>query len=348
MRGHPILPTTIVGSYPQPDWLIDRERLKASLPPRVRAETLWRIPEPWLADAQEAATLMAIRDQEELGIDIVGDGEMRRESYSNRLATALSGIDTEKHGTAIDRTGKANPVPLVSGPIRRLGPIEAQDAAFLRRHATKPVKLTLPGPFTMTQQAENGFYPDARALAMDYADAVNAEVRDLFAAGVDVVQLDEPYLQARAAEANAYAIEAINRSLDGVEGTTALHICFGYAMVHGAHVAKPKAYDFLAELDASVVDVISIEAAQPGLDPAILEDLPNKIIMYGVLDLSTPEVETPETVAARIRQALRHVDAERLWIAPDCGMKYHSREQSQAKLRAMVQGTELVRAELKA
>lgn len=350
MFDHPVLPTTIVGSYPQPEWLIDRERLNASLPPRVRAETLWRIPAPWLAEAQEAATLMAIRDQEEVGIDIVGDGEMRRESYSNRLATALSGIDPDKHGTAVDRTGKANPVPLVSGPIRRVAPIEAQDAAFLRRHSQRPVKLTLPGPFTMTQQAENGYYPDARALAMDYADAVRAEVKDLFAAGVDVVQLDEPYLQARADEAQSYAIEAINRALDGAEGTTALHICFGYALVHqgaGSAKAKPKAYDFLAELNASAVDVISIEAAQPGLDPAILAELPDKRIMYGVLDLSTPEVETPETVATRIREALRYIDAERLWIAPDCGMKYHSRAHSLAKLKAMVDGTALIRAELR-
>jgi 5-methyltetrahydropteroyltriglutamate--homocysteine methyltransferase len=347
---HPILPTTIVGSYPQPDWLIDRERLKASLPPRVRAETLWRVPEPWLADAQEAATLMAIRDQEEVGIDIIGDGEMRRESYSNRLATALSGIDPEKHGSAVDRTGKSNPVPLVSGPIRRVAPIEAQDAAFLRRHSSRPVKLTLPGPFTMTQQAENAYYPDARSLAMDYADAVNAEVKDLFAAGVDVVQLDEPYLQARADEAEYYAIEAINRALDGVDGTTALHICFGYAMVHhgaGSTKPKPKAYDFLAELEASTIDVISIEAAQPGLDPAILAELPSKTIMYGVLDLSIPEVETPEVVAGRIREALRYIDADRLWIAPDCGMKYHSRTHSQAKLKAMVDGAAMVRAELK-
>jgi len=346
VRPHPILPTAIVGSYPQPDWLIDRDRLKASLPPRVRAEQLWRVPAPWLADAQDAATLMAIRDQEELGIDIIGDGEMRRESYSNRLATALSGIDSERHGTAIDRTGKANPVPLVSGPIRRIGPIEAQDADFLRRHSTQPVKLTLPGPFTMTQQAENAFYPDARSLAMDYADAVNAEVRDLFAAGIDVVQLDEPYLQARADEAQYYAIDAINRALDGVSGMTALHICFGYAMVHGAGVAKPQAYDFLAELNDSVVDVISIEAAQPGLDPAILAKLPSKTIMYGVLDLSIPDIETPETVADRIRDALRYVDADRLWIAPDCGMKYHSRTHSQAKLKAMVDGVAMIRSEL--
>ena len=344
----PILPTTVVGSYPQPDWLIDRERLKASLPPRVRAETLWRVPAPWLADAQEAATLMAIRDQEELGIDIIGDGEMRRESYSNRLATALSGIDPDRHGTAIDRTGNANPVPLVSGPIRRLAPIEAQDAAFLRRHSRRPVKLTLPGPFTMTQQAENGYYPDARAMALDYADAVNAEVRDLFAAGVDVVQLDEPYLQARAGEAQSYALEAIDRALAGVTGTTALHICFGYALVHmGAGTSKPRAYDFLAELNQSAIDVISIEAAQPGLDPAILAELPNKTIMYGVLDLSTPKVETPEVVAGRIRDALRYIDPQRLWIAPDCGMKYHSRELAQAKLKAMVDGTALARAELK-
>jgi len=341
----PILPTTIVGSYPQPDWLIDRERLKASLPPRVRAQSLWRVPEPWLADAQEAATLVAIRDQEDAGIDIVGDGEMRRESYSNRLATALSGIDTDNHGQAMDRTGKLNPVPRVAGPIRRIGPIEVQDAAFLKRHAKGPVKLTLPGPFTMTQQAQNDHYASDKALAMDYADAVNAEIRDLFAAGVDVVQLDEPYLQARADAARDYSLEAIDRALDGVQGLTALHICFGYALVHGNSV-KPKAYDFLAELNRSRIDIISVEAAQPKLDPSILAELPDKIIMYGVLDLSDPVVETPEIVAGRIREALRYVAPERLWIAPDCGMKYHSRETAFGKLKAMADGAAMVRAEI--
>ena len=345
MSPYPLLPTTIVGSYPQPDWLIDRERLKASLPPRIRAQELWRVPEPWLADAQEAATLVAIRDQEEVGIDIVGDGEMRRESYSNRLANALSGIDIDRPGTATDRTGAANPVPRVAGPIRRIAPIEAQDAAFLKRHAQRPVKLTLPGPFTMTQQAQNDHYPTDEALAMDYAAAVNAEIKDLFAAGVDVVQLDEPYLQARADAAQDYALAAIDRALDGVEGTTALHICFGYALVHG-NALKPKAYDFLAELNASRVDVISVEAAQPRLDPSILAELPDKIIMYGVLDLSDPAVEAPELVASRIRAALRHVAAERLWIAPDCGMKYHSRDAARAKLKAMVDGAAIVRREL--
>ncbi len=342
----PLLPTTIVGSYPQPDWLIDRERLKKSLPPRVRAKELWRIDEAWLADAQEAATLVAIRDQELAGIDLVGDGEMRRESYSNRLATALSGIDSDNHGTAIDRTGKANPVPRVVGPIRRVGPIEVQDVAFLKRHSTKPVKLTIPGPFTMTQQAQNDYYPSAEALAMDYAAAVNEEVRALFEAGVDVVQLDEPYLQARADQAQDYALAAIDRALEGVTGTTALHICFGYALVHG-NTVKPKAYDFLAELNRSRVDVISVEAAQPNLDPSILAELPDKIIMYGVLDLSDPEIETPERVADRIRQALKYVSSDRLWIAPDCGMKYHSREVAFGKLKAMADGAAIVRRELK-
>ena len=342
----PLLPTTIVGSYPQPDWLIDRERLKKSLPPRVRAKELWRIDEAWLADAQEAATLVAIRDQELAGIDLVGDGEMRRESYSNRLATALSGIDSDNHGTAIDRTGKANPVPRVVGPIRRVGPIEVQDVAFLKRHSTKPVKLTIPGPFTMTQQAQNDYYPNAEALAMDYAAAVNEEVRALFAAGVDVVQLDEPYLQARADQAQDYALAAIDRALEGGTGTTALHICFGYALVHG-NTVKPKAYDFLAELNRSRVDVISVEAAQPNLDPSILAELPDKIIMYGVLDLSDPEIETPERVADRIRQALKYVSSDRLWIAPDCGMKYHSREVAFGKLKAMADGAAIVRRELK-
>ena len=348
MTKLPLLPTTIVGSYPQPDWLIDRERLNASLPPRVRRAELWRIADEWLPEAQEAATLMAMRDQEVLGIDIIGDGEMRRESYSNRLATALSGIDPEKHGTSIDRTGNANPVPLVSGPIKRIAPIESADAVFLREHTNRPVKLTLPGPFTMTQQAENGYYDTAEDLAMAYAEAVNEEIKDLFAAGVDVVQLDEPYLQARAQDAQSFALRAIDKALEGVTGTTALHICFGYARVHhgaGNH-EKPKAYDFLAELNESRVDVISVEAAQPGLDPQILSELPNKTIMYGVIDLATREVETPELVAKRIREALEYVAPERLWIAPDCGMKYHSRAEAQAKLKAMVDGTAIVRKEL--
>ncbi len=341
----PVLPTTIVGSYPQPEWLIDRERLKASLPPRVRVQTLWRVPEPWLADAQDAATLVAIRDQEEAGIDIVGDGEMRRESYSNRLATALSGIDIDTPGTAIDRTGKANPVPRVVGPIARVGPIEAQDVAFLKRHAKGPVKITLPGPFTMTQQAQNDYYPTGEALALAYAEAVNAEIRDLFAAGADIVQLDEPYLQARPEAARDYALAAIARALDGVGGRTALHVCFGYAHVHQGR-AKPKGYDFLAELDACPVDIISIEAAQPRLDPAILAELPSKTVMYGVIDLDDPAVETAETVAARIRRALAYAPPERLMIAPDCGMKYLSRETAFGKLKAMVDGAAIVRAEL--
>ncbi|MEO8113891.1 MAG: hypothetical protein ABI655_05895 [Phenylobacterium sp.] len=339
LAGLPLLPTTIVGSYPQPDWLIDREGLKSRLPPRVRAR------EPWLADAQEAATLVAISDQKLAGIDIVGDGEMRRESYSNRLATALEGIDIDRPGTALDRTGASNPVPRVTGPIRRVGPIEAQDAKFLKDRAGGWVKITLPGPFTMTQQAQNDHYADDAAMAMDYAIAVNAEIRDLFAQGVDVVQLDEPYLQARPEQARGYAIEAINRAIEGVGGITALHVCFGYAHVHRG-AAKPKAYEFLAELDASGVDIISIEAAQPRLDPQVLAELPSKRIMYGVIDLNDPAIETPEIVAARIREALTFVDPERLIIAPDCGMKYHPRDVAFGKLKAMVDGTKIVRAEL--
>lgn len=345
LPGLPLLPTTIVGSYPQPDWLIDRQALKSRLPPRVRARELWRIPEPMLADAQEAATLVAISDQLLAGIDIVGDGEMRRESYSNRLATALDGIDIDTPGTAIDRTGKANPVPRVASRIRRRGPIEAQDARFLKQRAGGWVKITLPGPFTMTQQAQNDFYPDNAALAMDYAAAVNEEIKDLFAAGVDVVQLDEPYLQARPDEARGYALEAIERALDGVSGLTALHVCFGYAHVHQG-AAKPKAYEFLTELDRSRVDIISIEAAQPRLDPAILAELPSKRIMYGVIDLNDPAIETPEQVAGRLREALAFVDPERLIVAPDCGMKYHSREAAFGKLKAMVDGAKIVRAEI--
>jgi len=345
LAGLPLLPTTIVGSYPQPDWLIDRERLKARLPPRVRAAELWRVDARWLGAAQEAATLLALSDQRLAGIDIVGDGEMRRESYSNRLATALDGIDIDTPGQAFDRTGASNPVPRVAGPIRRRAPIEATEAADFVRRAGGWTKITIPGPFTMTQQAQNDHYVDDEALAMDYAAAVNAEIKDLHAAGVSIVQLDEPYLQARADAARAYAVNAINRALEGVTGLTALHICFGYAHVH-AGAAKPRDYDFLGELTSSPVDIISIEAAQPRLDPAVLKDLPNKRIMYGVIDLNDPEVESAETVAERLRGALKHAAPERIIAAPDCGMKYQSRAVAFGKLKALADGAAIVRREL--
>jgi len=344
----PLLPTTIVGSYPQPDWLIDRVRLKDRLPPRVRAKELWRMPEELLAVAQDDATVLAIHDQERAGVDIIGDGEMRRESYSNRLANALSGIDEEKPGSALDRTGNPNPVPRVAGPIRRLGPIEVQDVALLKRNTDHPIKITIPGPFTMTQQAQNDYYKDDEALATDYAAAVNQEIKDLHAAGCDVVQLDEPYLQARSDKAKHYAVKAINKALEGVTGKTALHICFGYSYVidsHG-HDHKPNGYAYLRELEETNIDVISLEAAEPGLDPAVLKDLPNKTVMYGVIDMHNPEVETAQTVADRIRGALKYKSAEKIWVAPDCGMKYISREVAFGKLKAMVDGAKIVRREL--
>ena len=338
-----VLTTAVVGSYPQPDWLVDRDNLARRLPPRVRAREMWRIPPAHLEEAQEAATLAAIRDQERAGIDVISDGEIRRESYSNRLATALGGIDRTRSGTAIDRTGKPAPVPLVSGPIHRERPVEVADVAFLRANTGRTIKITLPGPFTLTQQAENAHYPDDESLAMDYAAAVNAEVKDLFAAGADIVQLDEPYLQARPDAARAYGVTAINRALDGVEGKTALHLCFGYAaVVHD----KPSGYSFLPELEAAAVDQVSIEAAQPGLDPAILARLPSKEILYGVIDMSDPAIERPETVAARLRRALAVVPAERLIAAPDCGMKYLARETAFGKLKAMVEGAAIVRREV--
>jgi 5-methyltetrahydropteroyltriglutamate--homocysteine methyltransferase len=345
VKPAPLLPTTIVGSYPQPDWLIDRERLKDRLPPRIRARELWRVDERYLAAAQADATVLAIHDQIAAGIDIVGDGEMARESYSNRLATSLAGIDDVNHGTAMDRTGAPNPVPRVSAAIRRLRPIEVDMVRLAKATTDRPVKITLPGPFTMTQQAQNDHYANDEALAMDYADAVNEEIRDLFAAGADIVQLDEPYLQARADQARGYAVRAINRALDGVGGTTALHICFGYAHVHKG-AAKPEAYSFLPELSDSAVDIISVEAAQPHLDTKVLRALRHKRIMLGVIDLNDPKVESAQTVAARIRASLDHVPAEHLIVAPDCGMKYLSRETAFGKLRAMVEGARIVREEL--
>jgi 5-methyltetrahydropteroyltriglutamate--homocysteine methyltransferase len=332
------LPTTVVGSYPQPAWLIDRERLGDRLPPRVRARELWRVPEPYLEAAQDDATRLAVSDMERAGIDVVTDGEMRRESYSNRFATALDGVDLDEPGVALDRTGHPNPVPRVVGEIRRAQPVEVRDVEFLRSLTDRPIKITVPGPFTMTQQAQDDFYGDARALALAYAAAVNEELRDLKAAGADVVQIDEPYLQARPEAARSYAIEAIDRALDGIDGDTVLHTCFGYA--HVVH-DKPDGYPFLRELDACRATHLSLEAAQPRLDPAILADVPSKSILFGVLDLGAEDVETPDVVAARIEGALAVVGDTRLVVAPDCGMKYLPRERAFRKLEAMVAGAEL-------
>ena len=337
------LHTTVTGSYPQPEWLIDRARLAARLPPRVAARELWRIDPDELEEAQDAATLLAVRDMEDAGVDVVTDGEIRRESYSNRFANALVGLDLDNPGSALDRTGHPNPVPRVVGPIRRARPVKVRDVEFVRAATDRPIRITVPGPFTMSQQAQNDHYADAGELAMDYAVAVNEELRDLVAAGADVVQIDEPYLQARPDPAREYALPALNRALEGIDATTALHTCFGYAaIVHN----RDTGYSFLAELDGCPADQISVEAAQPGLDPAVLEALPSKQIVFGVLDLGDPAVETPEVVVDRIRAALEHVPPERLVLAPDCGMKYLPRAVARGKLAAMVEGARRVRDDL--
>jgi 5-methyltetrahydropteroyltriglutamate--homocysteine methyltransferase len=340
--GEPLL-TTVVGSYPQPGWLIDRERLGDRLPPRVRARELWLVPEPLLEEAQDDATRVAVRDMELAGVDVVTDGEMRRESYSNRFATALAGVDLDNPGVAIDRTGHENPVPRVVGPIRRTRPVEVRDVELLRSLTDRRIKITVPGPFTMTQQAQNDHYPDDRSLALAYAEAVNEELRDLKAAGADVVQIDEPYLQARPEPAREYALEAIERALEGIEGDTVLHTCFGYA-----HIVKTRltGYPFLRELNGCRASHLSLEAAQPDLDPEVLRDLPDKTIVLGVLDLGSPDAETPDVVAERIRRALTVVAPQRLVVAPDCGMKYLPRELAFRKLQAMVAGARLVREDL--
>jgi 5-methyltetrahydropteroyltriglutamate--homocysteine methyltransferase len=338
-----LLPTSLVGSYPQPDWLIDREKLAGRFPPRVRALELWRVAPEYLDQAQDDATLLAIREQERAGLDIITDGEMRRESYSNRFATALEGVDLDNPGTALDRSGHPNPVPRVTGKIRRRHAVEARDVAFLRANTDRMIKITVPGPFTMAQQAQNDFYEHEEEMALDYAAAVNEEIRDLFAAGADIVQIDEPYLQARPEKARQYGVKAVDRALDGIKGRTALHICFGYAaVIHH----RPEGYSFLPELSACCVKEISIETAQSSLETAVLEKLPGKTIILGVLDLSDMTVETPETVAARIRRALPHVDPAKVIVAPDCGLKYLPRDVAFGKMEAMVQGAAIVRAEL--
>jgi len=338
-----LFPTSLVGSYPQPEWLIDRANLAGRFPPRVRARELWRIPEPFLQQAQDDATILAIRAQEAAGLDIITDGEIRRESYSNRFATALEGVDIDNPGTALDRSGHPNPVPRIVGRIRRRHPVQVEDVRFLRAHTTKPIKITVPGPFTMSQQAQNAFYPTVADAAMDYAAAVNEEVRDLLTAGADIVQLDEPYLQARPAAAREYGLAALNRALDAIAGTTVVHLCFGYAaIIH----ERPSAYSFLPELAGCRCQQISIETAQSGLDCSVLARLPGKQILLGVLDLSSMEVETPAIVAARIRRALPYVPAEDVIVAPDCGMKYLPRAVADGKLRAMVEGARIMREEI--
>jgi len=338
-----LLPTTLVGSYPQPEWLIDRAKLAGRFPPRVRAKELWRLPEPYLADAQNDATLIAIRAQEDAGLDIVTDGEIRRESYSNRFATALDGVDLDNPGTAIDRSGHPNPVPRITGPIRRRHAVEVEDMKFLRAHTKQQTKITVPGPFTMSQQAQNDFYASEEEAAMDYAVAVNEEIRDLFAAGADYVQVDEPYMQARPEKARQYGLKALNRALEGITGTTIVHICFGYAaIIH----QRPSGYSFLPELADCRCKQISIETAQSNLDCSVLARLPGKQILLGTIDLSDMNVESAETVAARIRRALPFVPAENILVATDCGMKYLPREVANGKMRAMVEGAKIVRQEL--
>lgn len=336
--------TAVVGSYPQPDWLIDRALLTKMMAPRVRVQQVWRIAPEFLEQAQDDATIVAIREQERAGIDVITDGEIRRESYSNKFANALDGIDRERLGEIVGRTGAKIPVPIVSGPIKRREPVEVRDVKFLRANTDRKIKITLPGPFTMAQQVVNEYYKDEESLAFAYADAVNEEVRDLFAAGADVVQLDEPWLQARAEAARRYGVAAINRALAGVRGTTALHLCFGYAALVKD---KPSSgYSFLAELEESAAHQISIEAAQPKLDLSVLRALKTKTVLVGVLDLGDRNVEAAELVAARIRAALEFVPADRLVVTPDCGMKYMPRDVAFGKLHALAAGAALVRAEL--
>ena len=337
-----LFPTSLVGSYPQPDWLIDRERLAHRFPPRVRALELWRVDPAYLEQAQQDATLLAIRAQEDAGLDIITDGEMRRESYSNRFATALEGVDIDNPGTALDRSGHPNPVPRIVGPIRRRHPVEVDDLKFLRAHTDRTVKITVPGPFTMAQQAQNDYYPSREAAAFGYAEAVNDEVRDLFEAGADIVQLDEPYLQARPEEARSYGVAVLNRALQGITGTTAVHVCFGYAaIIHD----RPEGYSFLPELAAARCDQVSIETAQSGLDCSVLAGLDGKTIILGVLDLNDTAVETPAQIADRVRRALPYVPAGRLVLAPDCGMKYLPRDSAAGKLAAMAAAAAQLRAE---
>jgi 5-methyltetrahydropteroyltriglutamate--homocysteine methyltransferase len=335
-----LFPTSLVGSYPQPDWLIDRPKLAGRFPPRVRATELWRVEPAFLAEAQDDATVLAIRAQEDAGLNVITDGEIRRESYSNAFATALDGIDIDHPGTALDRSGHPNPVPRITGPIRRRHAVNVAALQFLRAHTDRTIKVTVPGPFTMAEQAQNDYYPSKEAAAFAYAEAVNGEIADLFAAGADIVQLDEPYLQARSETAKEYGVKVVNAALEGITGTTAVHLCFGYAaIIH----ERPSGYSFLPELAATTADQISIETAQSRLDCSVLADLADKTIILGVLNLGDPTVETPDVIARRAERALPYVPEERIVLAPDCGMKYLPRESADGKLAALAQAASLLR-----
>jgi 5-methyltetrahydropteroyltriglutamate--homocysteine methyltransferase len=343
MTKESLLQTTVVGSYPQPDWLVDRAML-SKIVPRTRYKELWRVEEPYLEQAQDDATLLAIRDMERAGIDIVTDGEIRRESYSNRFATALEGVDDERPFELVNVSGNKTPVPRVVGKIRRTRPIELRDMQFLRANTTKLAKITLPGPFTMGQQVKNEFYKDAEEMCMDYAAAVNAEAHELVKAGADVIQLDEPWLRNNPEEAKRYAVKAINRALEGITVPTVVHLCFGYAAVVTG--LKPTGYSFLPQLSDTIAQQISIESAQPKIDLGVLKDLAPKKVMLGVIDLSDPTIETPQKVAERIRAGLKHMSPDRLLPAPDCGMKYLPRATAFGKLKALAEGAAIVRREL--
>jgi 5-methyltetrahydropteroyltriglutamate--homocysteine methyltransferase len=338
-----LFPTTLVGSYPQPEWLIDRKKLAGRFPPRVRALELWRVEGSLLKEAQDDATVLAIRAQEEAGLDIITDGEIRRESYSNRFATALEGVDIDNPGTALDRSGHPNPVPRIVGKVRRKHPVEVEDLLFLKKQTSRKTKVTVPGPFTMSQQAQNDYYKSEDEAAMDYAAAVNAEIKDLFAAGADIVQVDEPYMQARPEKARQYGVKALNRALESISGVTAVHICFGYAaIIH----QRPSGYSFLPELAGCSCQQISIETAQSNLDTSVLQKLSGKKIMVGCIDLSDMKVETPQKVVDRVKKALRYVPKEDVILAPDCGMKYLPRDVAFGKMKAMVDAANMLRAEL--
>lgn len=338
-----LLPTTVMGSYPQPGWLVDRDMLVGEGVPRVRAEGIWKVDQAFRSEAIEAAVLAAIADQEEAGVDIITDGEIGRESYFNHFANSLGGVDTERLGSGVNRRGGQAVVPLVSGPIRRIHPIELAAARFLRAHTSHRTKVTVPGPFTLSQLAQDDYYGNQRSLAMAYAGAINEELRDLESAGIDVLQLDEPYLQANADVARGFAVEAVAAAVDGIGATTTLHTCYGYALYMGD---KSGGYPFLSDLADAPVDYVAIEAAQPRLDPATVAELAPRSVVFGVLDLGTEEVEKPEEIAQRIRAALEHIDPDRLSVSPDCGMKFLPRPVARAKLAAMVEGARMVRSEL--
>jgi 5-methyltetrahydropteroyltriglutamate--homocysteine methyltransferase len=338
-----LLPTTIAGSLPKPAWLATPEVLWAP----------WRLAGEQLAEGKRDAVLLALRDQEAAGIDIVGDGEQSRQHFVHGFLAGIEGVDMTRRRRIPIRAGRYEAdCPTVTGPIRRPAPVHAEEARFARAHTAHRLKFTLPGPMTIVDTVADEHDGDRVRLAMAFARVLNEEARELAALGVDVVQIDEPAFNVYMDEVRDWGIAALERAVDGVACTTAVHVCYGYGIE--ANIAWKRSlgdewrqYELtFPHLARSRIDQVSLECANSRVPMSLLSLLDGKDVLAGCIDVASTHVETPEEVAGVIREALRHVAPERLQPCTNCGMAPLPREVARAKLRALAAGAALVREEL--